>query len=145
MNMKALVRDYNGEIHLGDIPEPMVLKEDDVKIRVLYSSFCRDDMRYEDKSDIFSHIGVLGHEAVGIIEELGPFAKYAGFSLNDIVVVMPWDFCGKCSYCLSQRPQFCAEEHVVMGTMTKYILRKSRQLIKIPSGVTYKQAVLMDL
>ena len=32
--MKALVRDYNGEIHLGDIPEPMVLKEDDVKIRV---------------------------------------------------------------------------------------------------------------
>lgn len=142
--MLALTRGKGYEICLSDIPEPYILKEDDVKIRVLYSSFCRDDMRYLDKLDVFSKIGLLGHEVVGIIEDLGPYAKWSGFSIKDIVVVLPWDFCGKCEQCLSQRVQYCAEAHVVMGTMTKYIVRKSRQLIKIPHDMSYRQAVLME-
>ncbi|MEG1292411.1 MAG: alcohol dehydrogenase catalytic domain-containing protein, partial [Lachnospiraceae bacterium] len=142
--MKALVRNENGEIRIADIPEPYILKEDEVKIRVLYSAFCRDDMRYEDKTDVFSHIGVVGHEVVGVIEELGSYAQYAGFSLEDTVLVLPWESCGKCENCLSQRTQCCTEAHVVMGTMTKHIIRASRQLIKLDSDITFKQAVLME-
>ncbi len=142
--MDALVRNENSEIIVKDIPEPFILNDDEVKIRVEYLSFCSDDMRYKDESDIFSRQGVLGHEAVGVIEDLGRNAKYNGFSVNDRVMVMPISFCGMCEHCLSQKVQFCEEAYLTIGTMTKYIIRKAKQLIKIPDNITNKQAILSE-
>ncbi|MEG2291480.1 MAG: alcohol dehydrogenase catalytic domain-containing protein [Clostridium sp.] len=142
--MRALIRDNDNNIKTADIPEPYILNEDDVKIRVMYSAFCRDDMRYNDKSDIFSQCGVMGHEVAGVIEDIGVYGKYAGFNIGDRVVSLPWDFCGECKYCVTQQHQYCSEAHITIGTMTKYIIRKVRQLVKIPSDVTFRQAVLME-
>lgn len=142
--MKAFVRTKNKNILLNEIPEVFILNDNEVKIALEYSSFCRDDMRFEDDSDIFSHIGTLGHEGVGRVTEVGSAAFYNGFKVGDRVLIIPWHFCGECEMCLEQKIHYCAEAHIAMGTMAQYVVRKYTHLIKIPDKMTYKQAILIE-
>jgi threonine dehydrogenase-like Zn-dependent dehydrogenase len=142
--MKALVRTKFDTLDIVDIPIPEVKEKDDVKIRLVYSSFCRDDMRLDDKSDVFAHTGIMGHEAVGIIEELGQYASFSGLAVGDLVMALPWSFCGRCHYCLAQKPQYCNQSHIHQGTMCQYIVRSCRQVIKVPNKLSYKHAVMME-
>ncbi|KOO09009.1 zinc-dependent alcohol dehydrogenase [Vibrio hepatarius] len=142
--MKALVRTKFETLDIVEIETPQLKEKDDIKIRMVYSSFCRDDMRFEDKSDIFAHTGIMGHEAVGIIEELGEYAQYSGYSIGDLVMVLPWSFCGHCHYCLAQKPQYCNQSHIHQGTICQFIVRSCRQVIKVPNKLNYKHAIMME-
>jgi threonine dehydrogenase-like Zn-dependent dehydrogenase len=49
---------------------------------------------------------IIGHEIVGVIEELGPGGR-RGLALGDRVAVDPWLPCGSCRYCLAGRSMHC--------------------------------------
>jgi|GEM_PF-5063778 len=142
--MKAIVRNKFDRLERVDLPMPELKAQDDVLVRIVYTSLCRDDMRVEDKADVLLQPGIVGHEAVGIIENLGDYAKFKGFVKGDAVVVLPWAFCGKCHYCLSQRPHFCEGAHFHQGVSCEYLVSNVTQLLKVPFGLSYKQAVMME-
>lgn len=142
--MKALVRHKFGSLSYNNISEPHIRALDEVKIKVLYSSFCRDDMRYEDKDDIFMRPGIIGHEAVGIIEETSDLAKHQGFKIGDLVVLLPWSSCGHCFRCKSNNTHLCSQATIAQGVICQFVVKKTSELLKIPSNMLYKQAVLVE-
>lgn len=142
--MKALIRDNHGKLCITHLPRPGISDKEEVLLRIVYTSLCRDDMRQDDQQDIFSHSGIVGHEAVGIIEEAGEYAQVKGFVKGDVVVILPWSFCGHCHHCVSLKPQYCEQSRLHQGIMCQYVVSHVSQLLKVPNGLSYKQAVMIE-
>lgn len=143
--MRALVRDQNLQLEMKTMEAPAVLSSDDVKIKVAYATLCRDDMHISrDALDIFGSFGVVGHEAAGTIIESGDLAQQMGYLPGLRVSVMPILSCGNCPRCLARQPQYCLEARISNGVIAEYIVRKYRQLIKMPDGLSFKQGSLME-
>ena len=96
--MKALVHDGYGNIALLDRPRPRLTGPTDAIVRVTRSTICTSDLHImrgavpRAKPDT-----VLGHEFVGVVEEVG--AGVRSFSPGDRVAVNCETFCGECFFC----------------------------------------------
>ncbi len=89
-----------------DIDDPM---DREVLIRTVAAGVCHSDLHYVDRASAdLGHEGVLGHEAAGIVEAIGP--NVTEFQLGDHVIVCLSQFCGKCEYCLVGRTNLCANK-----------------------------------
>ena len=98
--MKTLVHDGNGNIALQERPQPTLQLPTDAIVRVTRSTICTSDLH------IMCGAGpravpdtVLGHEFVGVVEEVG--ADVTRFKPGDRVAVNCETFCGTCFF--SQR------------------------------------------
>ncbi len=86
---------------------------------------------------------VLGHQIVGIVEELG--AGVDGFAPGDRVGV-PWlgFTCGVCRYCLAGRENLCRAArftgYTIDGGYAEYCVADSRYCFRIPAGYPDLQA-----
>lgn len=96
--MKALVHDGCGNIALLDRPRPRLLEPTDAIVRVTRLTICTSDLHImrgavpRAKPDT-----VLGHEFVGVAEEVGEGVH--SFSPGDRVAVNCETFCGECFFC----------------------------------------------
>lgn len=143
--MRALVRNQNLQLEVKTMEAPAVLSNDDVKIKVAYATFCRDDMLVsKDALDVFGGFGVIGHEAAGTVVESGDLAQQMGYLPGLRVSIMPFLSCGSCPSCLARQPQYCPEGRISNGVIAEYVVRKCRQLIKMPDGLSFKQGSLME-
>ena len=77
------------------------LAKGEVLVRVLASGICRTDSEARELTPTPS---VLGHEGVGIVEELGP--DVTGVAPGDLVV-MSYPSCGACAGCLRDTRWLC--------------------------------------
>lgn len=141
--MMALIRRKGALPTLQSIQEPGIQSPDDVKIQIMYSTLCRDDMRTSDEFNVFGY-GVMGHEATGVITDAGSRAQSHGFRPGCRVALLIFESCGKCKNCLSQKPQYCAEVHLAGGVLTEFVVRKFNQLILLPEWLSYRQASLLE-
>jgi alcohol dehydrogenase len=74
-----------------------------VKIRA--AGLCHSDLSVIDGNRPRVMPMVLGHEAVGVIEALGP--GVANLKLGDHVVTVFVPSCGRCTPCMQRRPALC--------------------------------------
>jgi threonine dehydrogenase-like Zn-dependent dehydrogenase len=96
--MKAVVYHGVGDIRLEDVPDPRVQQPTDAIVRVTTSAICGTDLHLVRGTMPGMKEGtVLGHEAVGVVEDLG--ADVRGFRRGDRVIVTSTIGCGICSYC----------------------------------------------
>lgn len=143
--MRALVRNPNLQLEVKTVEEPAIVSSDDVKVKIAYATLCRDDMHVNrNELDIFGNHGVVGHEAAGTIVESGELAQQMGYLPGERVTVMPILSCGNCPRCLARQPQYCPETRISNGVIAEHIVRKYRQLIKIPDNLSFKQGSLME-
>jgi threonine dehydrogenase-like Zn-dependent dehydrogenase len=98
---------------------------------------------------------ILGHEPVGVIEELG--AGVTGYEIGDRVLVGAITPCGQCRACLSGHLSQCGHGggyealggwrfgNTINGAQAEYLLVPSAQanLTPIPAGVSDEQVVLL--
>ena len=86
-----------------EMPEPQIVNADDVKIKIAYSSICGSDLHIMSGifDDYLPAAYPLGHEASGVITELGPGATVKGLKVGDRVTYYYNHYCGQCYYCLS--------------------------------------------
>ena len=117
------------------IPEP---GSGQVRLRVQTCGVCRTDLHLAEGDLRPKHPGVIpGHEAVGLVERLGPGAKR--FSVGQRIGV-PWlaQTCGTCRFCATDRENLCLEpqftgwdvdggyaEYVVVDEQYAYVLPES--------------------
>lgn len=98
--MKAVVFHGIGDIRLDDVPEPKIQEPTDAIIRLTASAICGTDLHMIRGTFTGMKPGtILGHEGVGIIEEIGPNVR--NLRVGDRVVVPSTIGCGSCSYCRS--------------------------------------------
>ncbi|XP_068437528.1 alcohol dehydrogenase class-3-like [Clinocottus analis] len=110
-------------------------KAHEVRIKVVATGVCHTDWEYLYQAGKFMKLRpfplVLGHEAAGIVESVGP--KVTKFSPGDKVIPLFLPQCGECKRCLSTKTNQCRKnwETTQMGVMadsTSRISFKGRQL-----------------
>jgi threonine dehydrogenase-like Zn-dependent dehydrogenase len=96
--MKAVVFHGVGDIRVDNVPEPKIEQPTDAIIRLSASAICGTDLHMVRGSLPGMKSGtILGHEGVGVIEELGRDVR--NFHVGDHMVIPSTIACGYCSYC----------------------------------------------
>jgi threonine dehydrogenase-like Zn-dependent dehydrogenase len=96
--MKAVVWHGVGDIRVDDVPEPTVREPYDAIVRITTSAICGTDLHFVRGTMAGMKEGtVLGHEGVGIVEQVGPGVR--NLEEGDRVVIPSTIGCGSCGYC----------------------------------------------
>lgn len=96
--MKAVVFHAIGDIRVEDVPDPMIQEPTDAVIRLTSSALCGTDLHFIRGTFTPMQKGtILGHEGVGIVEQLGDDVR--NLAIGDRVVVSSTIGCGNCAYC----------------------------------------------
>src|SRR5438309_9816246 len=104
--MKAVVFHAIGDIRLEDVPEPQIEQPTDAIVRLTASAICGTDLHMVRGTMAGMVPGtILGHEGVGIIEEVGGAVR--DFKVGDRVVVPSTICCGRCAYCTAGYQSQC--------------------------------------
>ena len=94
--------------------QPLTIEEIDVDqprgrevlVRTAASGVCHSDLHFVDGLYPGQAPSVLGHEAAGVVEVVGP--DVTEFRPGDHVISCLSLFCGNCDYCLTGRPYLCS-------------------------------------
>src|SRR5690242_14002212 len=96
--MQAVVFHDVGDIRLEDVPDPKIQDPTDAIVKITASAICGTDLHLIRGTVPGMQPGtVLGHEAVGTVEEVGPGVR--NLVPGDRVVIPSTIACGYCSYC----------------------------------------------
>jgi threonine dehydrogenase-like Zn-dependent dehydrogenase len=105
--MRAVVFDEVGRVRIAEVPEPVVEQPGDAVVRVTRTAICGSDMHFfHGKAPIAPGEG-LGHEAVGVVEAVGP--AVTRFAPGDRAVVAFDVACGACWFCGRGQTQLCED------------------------------------
>lgn len=112
--MKALVYSQVGRVEVQDRPKPTIKASTDAIVKLTYTTICGTDLHIQ-KGDVASvPLGrVLGHEGVGIIEDVG--STVSQFKKGDVVIISCISSCGTCEYCRRGMPSHCTTGGWVLG------------------------------
>jgi threonine dehydrogenase-like Zn-dependent dehydrogenase len=96
--MRALTWQGNRKVSVETVPDPQIQEPTDAVVKVTSTAICGSDLHlYEVLGPFLSPGDVLGHEAMGIVEEVGPEVTH--IRPGDRVVV-PFNIsCGSCWMC----------------------------------------------
>jgi threonine dehydrogenase-like Zn-dependent dehydrogenase len=98
--MKALVWCAPYKVAVEDVPEPKIINKRDAIVRITSTCICGSDLHLVDGFIPFMKPGdVMGHEPMGIVEEVGPGVDGAKVKVGDRVVVPFFVACGECFFC----------------------------------------------
>ncbi|NQZ97604.1 MAG: zinc-dependent alcohol dehydrogenase [Myxococcales bacterium] len=143
--MKA-ARLEDGNLEIQDLPIPTP-GDEEALIRISASGVCHSDLHIVrgDWQGV-PRTGVIGHEAIGIVEALGPGAeRYA--EVGDRVILGLGGtgggyWCGACEYCLRGEPRHCAQTKGIMGTFAEQFCVWAKSLVKLPDSIGDEEAPL---
>ncbi|KGM12977.1 zinc-dependent alcohol dehydrogenase [Cellulomonas bogoriensis] len=96
--MRAVTWQGNEKVGVETVPDPTVQEPTDVVIRVTSTAICGSDLHLYSTLGMFIDTGdVLGHEAMGYVEAVGP--EVTRLEVGDRVVVPFVIACGSCHMC----------------------------------------------
>lgn len=133
-----------------DVPEPQIKNPDDVKIRVAYASICGSDIHtlHGDLDEYFKFeagtLIPLGHEASGVVAELGKEAHVKGLKVGDKVAYYYNHYCGKCYFCRNGQEHFCLNSKPNGSAMSEYMVLGEQQIFKLPEDADLAKATLIE-
>jgi threonine dehydrogenase-like Zn-dependent dehydrogenase len=161
--MKAVVFHDVGDIRLDTVADPGLQAPTDAIIRITASAICGTDLHMVRGTMPGMKPGtILGHEAIGIVEE--PGSQVRNLKPGDRVVVPSTISCGWCAYCRSGYTAQCdtanpngpqagtaffggpAQTGPFDGLQADYarIPHANVGLVKLPDGITDDQAIMLS-
>jgi S-(hydroxymethyl)glutathione dehydrogenase / alcohol dehydrogenase len=143
------------------------LNPTDVLVRIRAAGLCHTDLEVIEGSLRYPTPIVLGHEAAGIVEQVGPDAR--GVQIGDHVVLSWNPHCGQCFYCDRDSPILCEEylgegpkargfdgksraalangrelqQLMFLGSFGEYCIVPDQQAIPVPKGIPFDRACLI--
>lgn len=107
--MKAVTWCAPYKVAVENVPDPKILNRRDAIVRVTSTCICGSDLHMYDGCIPFMKPGdIVGHEPMGIVEELGPDVDRSKINVGDRVVVPFPIACGECFFCRRQLYAACA-------------------------------------
>ncbi|MCX6321709.1 MAG: alcohol dehydrogenase catalytic domain-containing protein, partial [Bacteroidia bacterium] len=108
-HMKAMMLTGIRQMELKNIPEPVLVKQNDVKIRMSVLGICGSDIHYYTQGQIGSqkvkYPFTIGHEGAGVVVEVGQSVKRV--KPGDAIAIDPAMPCRECDQCLAGRHHTC--------------------------------------
>ncbi|MCC2308107.1 zinc-dependent alcohol dehydrogenase [Cellulomonas chengniuliangii] len=109
--MRALTWQGKENVAVEDVPDPRIEEPTDAIIRVTSTAVCGSDLHLYSVLGMYLDAGdVLGHEAMGVVEEVGPGATR--LKPGDRVVVPFGIACGSCWMCVRGLQSQCETTQV---------------------------------
>lgn len=104
--MKAVTWQGVGDMRVDRVPDPELINPRDAVIRVTSTAICGSDLHpYDGKVPSMMKGDIMGHEFMGVVEEVGPNVKT--LKRGDRVVVPFGIACGNCWYCQHDQWALC--------------------------------------
>ena len=104
--MRALCWNGVNDLRVETVPDPTILNPRDAILRVSMSTTCGSDLHFIDGYLPSMREGdVIGHEFMGVIEEVGP--EVTKVKKGDRVVVPSFIACDQCWYCHRELYSLC--------------------------------------
>src|SRR3984893_1795527 len=143
------------------------LSSSDVLVRLRAAGLCHTDLKGVRDSMHYAVPIVLGHEAAGIVEQLGPAAREV--KIGDHVVLSWNPHCGHCFYCDRDAPILCEQyldegpkalpfdgenrtvltdgrplrQLMFLGSFGEYCIVPDQQAIPVPKEIPFDRACLI--
>jgi S-(hydroxymethyl)glutathione dehydrogenase/alcohol dehydrogenase len=143
------------------------LKPSDVLVRIRATGLCHTDLEVIEGALRYPMPIVLGHEAAGIVEQVGPATR--GVKVGDHVVLSWNPHCGHCFYCDRDSPILCEEylgkgpqavsfdgesraaladgrelrQLMYLGAFGEYCIVADQQAIVVPKEIPFDRACLI--
>jgi alcohol dehydrogenase len=147
--MKAVVYHGPGQKSWEPAPDPKIQQSGDAIVRITSSTICGTDLHIL-KGDVpeVRPGTVLGHEAVGVIEELG--SASGSLKVGDRVLVPAITSDGNCDFCRQGMYSHCRDGgwvfgHLIDGLQAEYarVPHAATSLHRVPEGVTDEQVLFL--
>lgn len=105
--MKAAQWTGSRSVKIGEVPKPTITAPKDTIVRITHCCICGSDLHmYSGEMNMVMQQGdILGHEAIGFVEDVGPMVQ--NFKAGDRVIILPVIACGECFYCKEQQYSLC--------------------------------------
>lgn len=148
--MNALVFKGPGQKAWESVPRPTLKAPTDAIVKIVKTTICGTDLHIL-KGDVptVESGRILGHEGVGIVEEVGP--AVSNFAKGDRVVISCITSCGKCEYCKKQMYSHCEDGgwilgHRIDGTQAEYVRipHADNSLYPVPPGSDEEALVMLS-
>jgi 2-desacetyl-2-hydroxyethyl bacteriochlorophyllide A dehydrogenase len=150
--MKALVKERPAPgLALVDIPKPEIKNPDDVLFKVEYCAICVGEVKVYDWNDwaaadkTLQLPTVLGHEASGVVVEVGPDVKQ--FKPGDRIVNDPLIYCGHCRQCRSGFTNMCENREIYgkrRGAFSEFAVLPERVICRLNDRLSFEEGAVLE-
>lgn len=145
--MKAVV--FDNTLKLDTNYKKPVAQKGEALIKVSLAGICNTD--YEITKGYMGYVGVLGHEFVGVVEEVNSTnPKDLKWKGKRVVAEISYG-CEKpdCEWCAKKNYRHCPERHTLGiwrkdGCFAEYMTMPVNVLFEVPSNVPDEQAVFVE-
>ena len=150
--MKALTFQGEGDVKVMDVPKPSIRSSGDALVRVTLGAVCGSDLHILHGNTPMNPGAVLGHEFVGVVEEVG--AEVKRFRRGDRVVSSFFTACGHCALCRKGWFNQCVDKGTfghgeyfggLGGGQAEYVVvpNADNTMEAIPAGMDDEQAIFV--
>lgn len=150
--MRAVFLTGIRQFETRQIPEPRIVNDSDVLIRIKTVGVCGSDIHYFTEGRIGSQVVrfpfIIGHEAAGIVEQTGK--KVTKVKPGQRIAIDPTVYCGQCDQCLAGRKNTCRKllflgcPEQLEGCLCEYIVLPENCCYPIKNNMTFEQATLSE-
>ncbi len=122
------------------------LRDDEILLRVEACGVCGTDVHIVEGESRSTPPVVLGHEYVGVVEDLGK--NVSGIEIGQRVAIDPNIACGTCFYCRRGLVHLCSALKAlgvdIDGGMAQYCIVPARQVYVLPDGMGSDVSVFIE-
>ena len=173
MRVRAAVLESMGLARPYAQSRPLALREieldgprsGEVLVAIRAAGLCHSDLSVIDGSRARPMPMVLGHEAAGVVEEVGP--EVTSLTVGDHVVTTFVPSCRACTYCTAGRPALCEpgaqsntagtllsgerrlrdargviHHHLGVSAFAEYSVLSERSLVRVERALPFNQAAI---
>ncbi len=114
--MKAMVYHGVNDIRFEEKPRPQIIDPTDAVVKIVKTTICGTDLGiWKGKNSEVADGRILGHEGVGIVEEVGSAVK--NIKAGDKVIISCVSKCCTCDNCKKQLYSHCRNGGWILGYM----------------------------
>lgn len=130
-------------LRIEDIPVPKP-GYGEALVRVKGAGVCHTDLHFIDGVlDLGVRPITLGHEIVGVVEEIGPGVN--NVNPGDRVIVYYYEGCGSCRFCLVGEENLCERVRAEYGFISdggyaQFVKVRARNLVELPKNIDFYEA-----
>jgi threonine dehydrogenase-like Zn-dependent dehydrogenase len=142
--MKAVVFQEVGRVGVEDVAGPTIEDPADALVRITAAGICGSDLHFVHGKAPLSPGDTLGHEGVGVVEEVGPEVRR--FRPGDRVVIAFDIVCGHCWYCRRGQTALCDDFRMLGGgAFGGNLVGAQSEKVRVPSADVNLLAVPDDM
>ena len=132
--MRAVCYAGEGTVRVDEVPEPALQDPKDAIVQVKKTAICGSDLHLLDgKTPGMREGGIIGHEFIGKITELGDgvVKHYEDTRVLGSFLIA----CGECRHCVARRFNFCINRRALgLGTLTGDLDGAQAEYVRIPNA-----------